>query len=155
MKLRIIDDKLVYYINKKCINFDTENKESFEKYIKNLVLNIKKIYGYKISGTYNVHIFENKNFGLIIEFIKKDELNFFPDLIDLKLSIFYDSEIYLKLDDYFLIKKYKNIYYDKEYFYINVDELIKKDILILSEFSDFIYGDNLSEIKGNLKLLKY
>lgn len=155
MKFKIIDDKLIYFINKKCIDFDTENKESFERYIKNLVLNIKKIYGYKISGAYNVYIFENKNFGLIIEFIKKDELNFFPDLIDLKLSIFYDSEIYLKLEDYFLIKKYKNIYYDKECFYINVDELIKKDILILSEFGDFIYGDNLSEIKNNLKLLKY
>ena len=109
----------------------------------------------KISGTYNVHIFENKNFGLIIEFIKKDELNFFPDLIDLKLSIFYDSEIYLKLDDYFLIKKYKNIYYNEDFFYISVDETYKKDLLILSEFSDFIYGNNLSEIKGNLKLLKY
>lgn len=155
MKLKIIDDKLIYYINKKCIDFDTENKESFEKYIKELVLNIKKIYGYKISGTYNVHIFENKNFGLIIEFIKKEELNFFSDLIDLKLSIFYDSEIYLKLEDYFLIKKYKNIYYYDDFFYINVDETYKKDLLILSEFSDFIYGDNLSEIKSNLKLLKY
>ena len=155
MKLKIIDDKLIYYINKKCIDFDTENKESFEKYIKELVLNIKKIYGYKLSGAYNVHIFENKNYGLIIEFIKKDELNFFPDLIDLKLSIFYDSEIYLKLEDYFLIKKYKNIYYDDDFFYINLDETYKKDLLNLSEFSDFIYGDNLSEIKSNLKLLKY
>ncbi|MDD5979550.1 MAG: hypothetical protein PUC23_00375, partial [bacterium] len=108
------------------------------------------IYGYKISGSYNVNIYENKKIGLIIEFIKKESFDFFPDLIDLKLNIFYDSDVYLKLDDYFLIKKYKNIYYNNNNFYIDVTDLIKKDILILSEFGKYIYGKNLEKLKNKL-----
>ncbi len=150
MKFVFKDNKIIIYLNKENIDFDISNKENLEKYIKELVLNIKKIYGYKISGSYNVNIYENKKIGLIIEFIKKESFDFFPDLIDLKLNIFYDSDVYLKLDDYFLIKKYKNIYYNNNNFYIDVTDLIKKDILILSEFGKYIYGKNLEKLKNKL-----
>ena len=150
MKFVFKDNKIIIYLNKENIDFDISNKENLEKYIKELVLNIKKIYGYKISGSYNVNIYENKKIGLIIEFIKKENFDFFPDLIDLKLNIFYDSDVYLKLDDYFLIKKYKNIYYNNNNFYIDVTDLIKKDILILSEFGKYIYGKNLEKLKNKL-----
>ena len=150
MKFVFKDNKIIIYLNKENIDFDIFNKENLEKYIKELVLNIKKIYGYKISGSYNVNIYENKKIGLIIEFIKKESFDFFPDLIDLKLNIFYDSDVYLKLDDYFLIKKYKNIYYNNNNFYIDVTDLIKKDILILSEFGKYIYGKNLEKLKNKL-----
>lgn len=150
MKFVFKDNKIIIYLNKENIDFDIFNKENLEKYIKELVLNIKKIYGYKISGSYNVNIYENKKIGLIIEFIKKESFDFFPDLIDLKLNIFYDSNVYLKLDDYFLIKKYKNIYYNNNNFYIDVTDLIKKDILILSEFGKYIYGKNLEKLKNKL-----
>lgn len=150
MKFVFKDNKIIIYLNKENIDFDISNKENLEKYIKELVLNIKKIYGYKISGSYNVNIYENKKIGLIIEFIKKESFDFFPDLIDLKLNIFYDSDVYLKLDDYFLIKKYRNIYYNNNNFYIDVTDLIKKDILILSEFGKYIYGKNLEKLKNKL-----
>lgn len=150
MKFVFKDNKIIIYLNKENIDFDISNKENLEKYIKELVLNIKKIYGYKILGSYNVNIYENKKIGLIIEFIKKESFDFFPDLIDLKLNIFYDSDVYLKLDDYFLIKKYKNIYYNNNNFYIDVTDLIKKDILILSEFGKYIYGKNLEKLKNKL-----
>ena len=150
MKFVFKDNKIIIYLNKENIDFDIFNKENLEKYIKELVLNIKKIYGYKISGSYNVNIYENKKIGLIIEFIKKESFDFFPDLIDLKLNIFYDSDVYLKLDDYFLIKKYRNIYYNNNNFYIDVTDLIKKDILILSEFGKYIYGKNLEKLKNKL-----
>ncbi len=153
MKYVFKDNKIVVYLNKENINFDITNKENLEEYIKELVLNIKKIYSYKISGRYNVNIYENKKIGLIIEFIKKESFDFFPDLIDLKLNVFYDSDVYLKLDDYFLIKKYKNIYYNNNNFYVNVDDLIKKDILILSEFGKYIYGIKLKKVKEKLNLL--
>ena len=150
MKFVFKDNKIIIYLNKENIDFDIFNKENLEKYIKELVLNIKKIYGYKISGSYNVNIYENKKIGLIIEFIKKESFDFFPDLIDLKLNIFYDIDVYLKLDDYFLIKKYRNIYYNNNNFYIDVTDLIKKDILILSEFGKYIYGKNLEKLKNKL-----
>lgn len=153
MKFVFKDNKIIIYLNKENIDFDITNKENLEKYIKELVLSIKKIYGYKISGSYNVNIYENKKIGLIIEFIKKESFDFFPDLIDLKLNIFYDSDVYLKLDDYFLIKKYKNIYYNNNNFYIDVSDLIKKDILILSEFGKYIYGKNLEKLKNKLTSL--
>ncbi len=150
MKFINEDNDIVLYIKKELINFNYYKKENIENYIKELIIKIKKIYHKKISGSYIVNIYQNKNYGLIIELKKQNYIELFPDLIDLKLNIFYDSNILLELQDYYLISKYKKIYYKDDNFYINIDELTKKDQLYLSEFCNYIYGDNEKVIKSNL-----
>ena len=154
MNLTICEEDLTIYVNNKNIDFDYKIKENMEDYIKKLIIKINKIYKIKISGAYQVLIYQNKNYGLIIEMNKIEELEFFPDLIDLKINIFYDSEIFMELSDYFLINNYTNIYFYNDKYYLNIKEVSLKDQLYLSEFSKYIYGDNVRKIKNKFVLVK-
>ncbi len=153
MKINIDDNKIVIYINKKNLKINYLNKQLLEDYVKDLILKIKKIYKVKIAGSYEVSIYENRFYGIIMEFVKIESLDFFPDLIDLKLNILYDSDIYLELDDYFLIKKYKEVYYFKDKYYLSINNMLSKDRIILSEFCNYIYGNKLNFLKENLVLV--
>lgn len=150
MKFISDENDITIHIKQNLINFNYYKKENIETYIKDLIIKIKKTFHKKISGSYIVNIYQNKNYGLIIELKKQYHIELFPDLIDLKLNVFYDSNILLELQDYYLISKYKNIYYNDDKFYININELTKKDRLCLSEFCNYIYGDNEKNIKSNL-----
>ena len=87
---------------------------------------------------------------MILDIIKEDELDFFKDILDIKVSINYESDIFLSFEDYFLVKN-KKIYYKDQNYYININDLEDKEILKLSEFSKIIYGEELKKIKTNLK----
>ena len=87
---------------------------------------------------------------MILDIIKEDELDFFKDILDIKVSINYESDIFLSFEDYFLVKN-KKIYYKDQNYYININDLEDKEILKLSEFSKIIYGEELKTIKTNLK----
>ncbi len=154
MNLTIEEDNIVIFINQKSINFNYRIKEKIEDYIKKLIIKIKKIYKIKISGSYEVLIYQNNNYGLIIEMNKIDDLEFFPELIDLKINVYYDSEIFIEINDYFLISNYKNIYYYDDKYYINIKNISNKDQLYLSEFSNYIYGNSIKNIKKKFITIK-
>lgn len=154
MNLTIEEDNIVIFINQKSINFNYRIKEKIEDYIKKLIIKIKKIYKIKISGSYEVLIYQNNNYGLIIEMNKIDDLEFFPELIDLKINVYYDSEIFIEINDYFLISNYKNIYYYDDKYYINIKNISNKDQLCLSEFSNYIYGNSIKNIKKKFITIK-
>ena len=46
-----------------------------------------------------------------------------------------------------------NVYYYKDSYYVDIDEVNEEDICLLSDFYEVIYGDVLEEIKGKLKLV--
>ncbi len=142
MKIINKDKKIILYLYKNF--FSTDNKEIIIKEIKDLFIKLIKYYKLLFSGIYEVFVYENKLYGTIIEIIKKDDLLFSPDLIDIKVKIKKDTDIYLKTNDYFVFKDYKDIYYYKNCFYIPIN----KDYLKLIE---------LTEIEYNLdfKLLKH
>ena len=154
MNLTVTEESLIIHINREFLNFNYQVKEKIEEYIKNLIIKIKKIYKVKISGSYKVNIYQNNNYGFIIELNKQEGLDFFPDLIDLKINMFYDSNIFLKIEDYFLINNYKGIYYYKDNYYIDIKNISNKDNLNLSEFSTYIYGTKLNDLKNKMILIK-
>ena len=144
MKINIVDDNITLFINKSLIDFDIHIKEELENFIKKQVLKLKKK-GYKISGFYKVMVYQNDSYGLIFDMKKEDELDFFPDLVDLKLVIFYDSDIYFAVNDYFLVKDYENIRVGN-YWYVNTKLLKDSDIYKLVEFSKVVYGPYLNKL---------
>ena len=148
MKIVKSDDNVILFISKDLINFNIFIKDEIENFIKKIVLKMKKR-RFKISGFYKVKVYQNSNYGLIVEMKKEDELDFFPDLIDLKLVIFYDSEIYFKVSDYFLVERYDDKKRIGDYWYVNVNCLKNNDIYKLIEFSEVIYGE------AKDRLLKY
>lgn len=153
MKHIFYEDNIIVFIYKN-INEYLKEKEEIEENIKKILINIKKNYKKKISGYYKIKIYQNKNYGIILEIEKEEDFDFFPDVVDLKVELEEDSNIYLKVDDYFLINDLsKQIYtYDNNY-YINVNELEKKEIILLSDFYKLIYGKELEKIKNKFKII--
>ena len=153
MKIVVLDDNFIIYKLKNNLDIDNLSKEEIERNIKKILIYVKKRYLKSISGFYNVILYSNKKYGLILEVNKESDLDFFPDLVDIKLKIVSDFDIYLKFDDYFLIKDYEVYYYDN-YFYVNIDDLSNKDIICLSDYYEITYGEGLDKIRCKLKLVK-
>lgn len=150
MKIITYENNITIYINKILIDFDIKEKSELEKFIMNIVLRIKKKKKIDLSGFYKAYVYINNKYGIIIDLIKQDDLDLFPELIDLKLIIFYDSEVYLKTNDYFQVKNISHFYKKDNYYYVNINELDNKKILKLIEFSDIIYGNDSFNIKDKL-----
>ena len=152
MKIDVHDNDITIYINKVFIDFDIKEKQELERFIMNIVLKIKKKKNNKLSGFYKAFVYINNNYGIIIDLIKQDDLDLFPELIDLKLIIFYDSEIYLKTNDYFKVKDLNKYYKYSNNYYINISEINNNELLKLIEFSKIIYGNESYNL--NEKLIK-
>lgn len=153
MKININDKNIIIFIPKEIIDFDYKNQKEIEMYLKDKIVKLKRKYFKTISGFYNAKVYQNDYFGIIIEMIHESDIDFFKDLIDIKVNMYYDSEIYFKIEDFFLIKNKKTIYYYDNNYYINVKELTEKDKIILSDFGTYIFGKNLNNIKKQFKVL--
>ena len=141
MKIINAEEKIILYLYKNF--FSTNNKEIITKEIKDLFIKLIKYYKLSFSGIYDVYVYENKLYGTIIEIIKKDNLLFSPDLIDIKVKIKKDADIYLKTKDYFIFKDYKDIYYCNDCYYIKIN----KDYLKLVEFVEIEYEIDINLLK--------
>lgn len=138
MKVVSSDDKItVYTVIKEDIDIN--------EYIKNLILKLRKRYRISIMGFYQINIYKNSKVGSIIDLIKEDDMDYFNDLVDLKVKIYDDSNIYFCFNDYFLnIKKNFKLLNNK--YYINIDDLSDKEFLLMTEFCNYVYGDELEKI---------
>ena len=116
-------------------------------YIKRIILRLKQKYNFDIFGFYEVNVYKNKKIGTIIDFIKEDTSLLFSDLLDLNINIKENEEVYLKFADYIFSKQENVNIFDTSY-YLNVNEISYKKFLNLVEFSSFIYGDELLELKN-------
>lgn len=138
LKVDIKNDNFIIYVNKYSINYDMKNKKDIEKNIKDLLLKIRKIYKIKLSGYYKIKVYQNDLYGLIFDCVKEDDLDFFPDLCDLKVNIIYDSKMLLESDDFFIFNNNK-AYRKGNKYYINIKYLNEKEINRLSEFCKVKY----------------
>ena len=150
--------KIIFYflkveIFKSLINFDISCHSEVENYIKQLMLSLKRK-GYNISGFYIVKVYYNESFGLIIKIIKEDDLELFKELVDLKITIYPKSKMFLEIDDYFLIKNYKDIYLANGKYYIDVNLIKEDDLFKLCEFSKVVLEEDFKKIK-NKKLIVF
>lgn len=139
MKVDIKNDNFIIYVNKYLINYDMKNRKDIEENIKDLLIRIRKIYKIKLSGYYKIKVYQNDLYGLIFECIKEDDLDFFPDLCDLKINILYDSKILLESNDFFIFNNNKKTYKKGNKFYINIKDLNELEIIKLSEFCKIKY----------------
>lgn len=147
MKLEILDeDSYKIFINDDYIKqIDINNKEDLSNNIKLIIVKIKKVYDIILEGFYEVHVYPINNIGLILEIKNID--SYLSKSIDLRIIVHNEEDMYIKLSRYELIQKYTNIKYLNNYFYLNVNEINKKDKYHLIEFVNIIYGDDLLEVK--------
>lgn len=157
MKIEMFDlNNITIYLNKEylsIINFNFE--ENVEKEFKKLFLKIKDIYNLKIKGYYEVTVYINDIYGVIIEMEQEDDeyIKLFGETLDMKIRFKFDSDIYYKLEEF---KDYKldnyHLYFDDKNFYIELlDDIEYEKYLDLIENSTILYGENLCLLKDNLE----
>ena len=135
MKIETFDNKLIIYLRD---YFFLDNIKHITEKIKNIINRLFNYYNIELSGVYEVIIFENKKYGSIIEIIKKEDL-FNPRIIDVKVKILKNIEMYFKTKDYFIISNYSSIYYDNNDYYININNI--DDMNKIIEFGNIIYNE--------------
>lgn len=146
MKIISNGDKLsVFVINNKDIDLD-----NLDMYMKELIIKLRRKYRKDIYGFYKVDVYVKDKIGMIIDFTLEEEIDFFKDLVDLKVVVHEEADVFLKFSDYFLFDKKKVYFFEGEY-YVDIDDVSDKEFLEKLEFCDTIYGEELSDIKGNFK----
>ena len=117
-------------------------KEEVGLFIKDLIVKLKNIYGITFKGFYEVEVYINKVVGVYMEIKKNNRYDFYMDEIDLKININYDSKVYYKTFDYFIINKYNGIKYKEGYYYIDIGDInniTDGDIIKLVECGTFSF----------------
>ena len=146
MKIISNGDKLsVFVIDNK--NIDLNN---LDMYMKELIIKLRRKYRKDIYGFYKVDVYIKDKIGMIIDFNLEEEIDFFKDLVDLKVVVHEDADVFLKFSDYFLFDKKKVYFFEGEY-YVDIDDVSDKEFLEKLEFCNLVYGEELSDIKGNFK----
>lgn len=146
MKFLIYDDNnFQITVNNEYIEFKYDNEEELYEILKNILIAIKKKYAYDIYGFYEVNIYILKNICTILEFSKKED-NHLYKTIDLKIIKNNNKNVYLKFDDYLLIKQHKNVKYLDNKYYINVEKLKEHDINKLLEHFEITIDERLNDI---------
>ena len=148
MKIEIIDDKLIVYLRN--IFFEGENIKNITGEIRDIFNKLLNYHHINLSGLYEVIAYDNIKYGTILEIIKKDDL-FHSSIIDIKVKIIKNKDFYLCTKDYFIFKDKTSVYYDDNYYYINIKEVDNINNII--EFVKIIYNEKDNYLKRK-KLLK-
>lgn len=143
------DNSYVVFLNAKYIdNINYSSKEEIGPFLKKTIVKLKSIYNLTLKGFYEVNFYINKKIGIFIELNRVEEYDFDTSDVDLKIIVHFDNTCYFKTDNYDYISDYSKIKYLKEYYYLNVEDVDETDIIKISEFGEFIYGDNLNILKS-------
>jgi len=130
-----------------------ESKEELMTLLKAVILKVKKNYGIIVSGLYEVNIYILKKIGLEFYFTKSDNYTFSNKVVDLKMTIHLDPNVYLKFDNYDYVSEYQNLRYEEGCFYLKPDLLDTSDLIKLSDLYTIIIDEN-NEIDNYLLLKK-
>ena len=121
-------DKLVVYLNNNYLKQKNISSDNIEICFYNIFDILKEKYGLKLIGLYDVDIYIDSKYGLVIELVNQIiDLNYY-DQVDIKTKVI-NNDFLIKIDDLepFIhdeIYKYKNNYYSNNLKKIEFGELI-------------------------------
>lgn len=153
MKLVKGEDITIFLSNPYIKNLDLDNREMVEKFI----YKINKKYNMELYGYYDVNIYLDKNYGIIIN-IKKEELeyiDYFNTNIEMNIEIMKDSFLY-KIEDIYRIKDILNkfiIRKHKDNIYLEKKNISNIDLGIILENAEIIYGKEASIIVNKSEII--
>lgn len=160
MKLNIIDENnIIIFLSKlytkDSIKFD---KENLEIYFKKIFKKLQNNFDIKINGYYNINVYVNKDYGIVMEIFKEelDYYNYFDDDIEMQIKIYENSKFLYSFDDIFEIKKgIGKIYKYNDKYYLELEKKLSKyEYAKILEFSSLIYND-INKITKTKYLLEY
>lgn len=163
MKTIVNDENnvVVFLSNSYVEGVDFENKYTLEAYFKDLFTKLKKYYDINISGYYDITVYIDKHYGVILD-LNKEDLDYFEyydTQVDMHISIVKNSCFLYKIYDYFNISdeiKNKVVlykYHNKLYLKI-INNISDIDLGKMLENSELIYGIKAENIILQNKLIK-
>ncbi len=160
MKINSSDEEIIIYLNNHYIDkVNFLDVDSIEDYMNDLMENLKKNYDLKINGYYNIDVYRNDIYGIIISMKKEDieYYEYFNDQVDMQITIHNNVEFLYKINDFFFIKnylsnndfslyKYNNELYiklNKKVDYINLGNILEYCTEICYDIDKIIKANNL------------
>ncbi len=132
MKINVSDEDIIIYLNKYYTKqIDFLDLTTLEEYMNDLFLTLKNCYNLKISGYYNIDVYIDNNYGVIIT-MKHEDLEYYDylvDQIDTQVAIHNNVNFLYKIADFFGVKNcltnidYSLYKYDNE-LYIKINDKI-------------------------------
>ena len=144
MSIKFIDEiTFDIYIKKDLVdNIDFNNKDDLEKYLKKLFKILKNKYDILIEGFYDITVYKDKYYGVVIHLEKEDleYYNYIKNQVDMKV-VTIDTEILYLVDDIpFEIINKININIKNNNILIKLkQELTNLEMMKLLEFSKVVY----------------
>lgn len=135
MKVEKSLNKIIVYL------YDYDKDINLTEVVTIVLNNLNKYYNVLFSDSYNLTLYMNKYYGIIIEI--KEDSNYYYDIVKIRLNILNDTLFLYKVDEPLDYMKYEIYYYDNN-FYVNAKDLN----LNLIENSTIIYGDSVYKIIG-------
>ena len=157
----IIDENIVIFLDKIYLHtLDLTNQNLIEKKLIKLINKIQNKYSIDLNGYYNVFIYKDNNYGLIIDMQKEEleYLDYFNNQIELNIEVIEDSFLYKIEDIFWLNKSILNkciIYKNGDTIYLKAkDNLNNFELGIILETGEIIYGKQANNIKKKSQIIK-
>ena len=113
MRLETDNDKIIVYLKKELIgSIDFSDMDNLENYFKNIFLKLKNIYEIELKGYYNINVYIDKIYGIVLELIQENiEYGEYFNQIEMRIIPINTTFLYL-IDDLIKIEN-TNLYYYK------------------------------------------
>lgn len=154
------DEKIIVFLKGLATNnFDLKDEDKLEQYFKDLFLSLKKRYDLEMNGYYNIDVYPDRYYGMILE-IQNMDVDYYRyfSTVDMKINVLKDSSFLYEIDYECLdkIDLSKCICYqqdDKLYLELNQDI---SDITLghILEYAHIIYGDKVKDVLKYSKKVK-
>jgi len=146
VNIKFIDELILdIYIKRELIdNIDFNNKTDLEKYLKKLFKILKNKYDIVIEGFYDITVYIDKYYGVVIH-LEKDDVeyyDYFKNQVDMRIITIDTSFLYLVEDiPNDLINKVDVIIIDKKIYLKIKEELSKVEMMKLLEISKVVFDN--------------
>jgi len=154
------DEKIVVYLKKTATdNFNLSDQNKLEQYFKKLFLSLKKRYDLEANGYYNIDVYPDKYYGMILEIenMDTDYYRYFSG-IDMKINVLKDSSFLYEIDFECLEKMDLSnfiCYQENDKIYLQIKEVVDDIVLgSILEYAHIVYGDRTHDILKYSKKVK-
>jgi len=152
LKTIMEDKKIIVFLNNDEIkSIDFSDDELLEEQFKEIFLKLNKKYDIELNGYYEINIYKDNNYGLIMEIVTEDfdYYNYFNQ-IDMKINISKLSSFLYEIKYEFLNSDiFENCicykYLNKIYLKV-LDNIDKYTYFKILELSNVLYGEKIEEI---------
>ena len=147
MKIDVVDNNLIVFLNSKKFNVDFNDKCVLEDYFRNLFFELND-FGYDMNGSYDIEVFIG-DYGAVLEISKTDVYDY-CDAVDMKISISkYKGFLFLVNGNIGTLINSCKVYCYNGDIYVLPNDVDFIDYGILMENCSLIYGKEYFKIKRN------